>query len=135
MEYKLISVQEESEMTLFQLQKFKDQHILELQKKILTLEHQENSNKVEFHNELNRYRKMEETFTIVEEELKRNKEKLAEASERVKLLESEVQLKNKMVEERNNAISQQEHQIGGLQKAKYVLSFRTTEIRKQLEPK
>lgn len=37
-----------------------------------------------------------------------------------------------MVGERNNVISQQEHQIGGLQKAKYVLSFRTTEIRKEI---
>lgn len=43
--------------------------------------------------------------------------------------------KNKMVGERNNVISQHEHQIGGLEKAKYVLSFRTTEIRKELEPK
>ncbi len=43
-----------------------------------------------------------------------------------------METKNKMIEERNNVIFQQEHQIGGLEKAKYVLSFRTTEIRKEL---
>ena len=40
-----------------------------------------------------------------------------------------------MVEERDNVILQHEHAIGDLEKAKYVLSFRTTEIRKELEPK
>lgn len=40
-----------------------------------------------------------------------------------------------MLKERDEVIEQQAHQIGGLEKAKYVLSFRTTEIRKELEPK
>lgn len=35
-----------------------------------------------------------------------------------------------MIEERDQKIKEQGHQIGDLQKAKYVLSFRTTEIRK-----
>lgn len=51
---------------------------------------------------------------------------------RVKLLESEVTKKDAMVEERNQLINEQTHQISGLEKAKYVLSFRTTEIRKEL---
>lgn len=35
-----------------------------------------------------------------------------------------------MIEERDQIIKEQEHQIADLEKAKYVLSFRTTEIRK-----
>ena len=51
---------------------------------------------------------------------------------RVVLLEKEVKSCNAMVEEKNQVIKEQEHQIRALEKAKYVLSFRTTEIRKEL---
>jgi hypothetical protein len=37
-----------------------------------------------------------------------------------------------MIDERDQIIVEQGQQIGGLEKAKYVLSFRTTEIRKEL---
>jgi chromosome segregation ATPase len=40
-----------------------------------------------------------------------------------------------MVEGKNKTITELTHQVGGLEKAKYVLSFRTNEIRKELEPK
>lgn len=54
---------------------------------------------------------------------------------RITLLEKEVRSCNAMVEDKNHVIKEQEHQISALEKAKYVLSFRTTEIRKELEPK
>ena len=37
-----------------------------------------------------------------------------------------------IIEDKNQLLTQQAHQIGELEKAKYVLSFRTTEIRKEL---
>ena len=40
-----------------------------------------------------------------------------------------------MVSERDQIIKEQKHHITDLEKAKYVLGFRTTEIRKEMEPK
>ena len=60
------------------------------------------------------------------------KASLEESMNRVVLLEKEVKSCNAMVEEKNQVIKEQEHQISALEKAKYVLSFRTTEIRKEL---
>ena len=54
---------------------------------------------------------------------------------RVKILQAEIQKKNKTIQDKNTTVDQQAHQIEALEKAKYVLSFRTTEIRKGLEPK
>jgi hypothetical protein len=51
---------------------------------------------------------------------------------RVTLLEREVVRKDEAIASKNQVIEEQAHQIGGLEKAKYVLSFRTTEIRKEL---
>jgi len=56
--------------------------------------------------------------------------KFKESENRVKLIESELTRKNQMIEERDSLIAEQTQQITGLEKAKYVLSFRTTEIRK-----
>lgn len=56
MEYKMISLEEESEITVFEMQRMKDQKIQELRYKIVELENQQNSNKVNFHNELNKYK-------------------------------------------------------------------------------
>jgi hypothetical protein len=55
---------------------------------------------------------------------------LEENENRIKLLEKDVSNKTAMIEEKNQIINEITHQIGGLEKAKYVLSFRTTEIRK-----
>lgn len=63
-------------------------------------------------------------------DLKRLEIRLDQAQNRIKLLEGEIGRKNQMIEERDQKIKEQGHQIGDLQKAKYVLSFRTTEIRK-----
>ena len=51
------------------------------------------------------------------------------------MLEKEVLAKKDMIEEKDRNITTLVHQVGGLEKAKYVLSFRTNQIRKELEPK
>ena len=56
--------------------------------------------------------------------------KYEESLNRIKMLEKDVVNKNQMVEEKERVITQLTHQVGGLEKAKYVLSFRTNQIRK-----
>jgi hypothetical protein len=51
---------------------------------------------------------------------------LEENMNRIKLLEKEVISKTALLEQKIQTINELNHQIGALEKAKYVLSFRTT---------
>jgi hypothetical protein len=51
---------------------------------------------------------------------------LRETENKVRMLEREVGRRDAMIEERDQIITEQGQQISGLEKAKYVLSYRTT---------
>ena len=78
---------------------------------------------------------MQEESQESHREYQRLKGKYEEGLNRIGMLEKEIRGKNETIEEKNQIITELTHQVGGLEKAKYVLSFRTAEIRKELQPK
>jgi chromosome segregation ATPase len=61
--------------------------------------------------------------------------KLEEARNRITAMEKELRFKDESISEKETKLYQYELKINDLEKSKHVLSFRTTEIRKELEPK
>lgn len=123
---KLLDLQEENQVAVTNIQGDKDIIIEQLTDKIRYLEAEYDTLLIKFHN-------LEEDSKIINEEresretdFRKLNTNLEEYSNRIKLLEKEAGLKTAMIEEKNQIISELTHQIGGLEKAKYVLSFRTT---------
>lgn len=123
---KLLDLQEENQVAVANIQGDKDIIIEQLTDKIRYLEAEYDTLLIKFHN-------LEEDSKIINEEresretdFRKLNTNLEEYSNRIKLLEKEAGLKTAMIEEKNQIISEFTHQIGGLEKAKYVLSFRTT---------
>ena len=61
--------------------------------------------------------------------------KIVECKSKITSLEKEVLWKDELIKEKENKLFEYEYKIADLEKSKHVLSFRTTEIWKELEPK
>lgn len=132
MNLKVIDLEEENELTLMDMQSNKDIVIDNLRltnAELSELYEKVQIEKLNLRNELNEFKQTAEESTS---RMNKMAERLADSENRVKLMESELNRKNRTIEEKNSVISEQGQQIAGLEKAKYVLSFRTTEIRKEL---
>ena len=131
----LVEIEEENEITLRDVQLSKDEVILKLRTSLNRLTETNEHLQIQLESKQQHVDVLNENKQRTASELGRIQTKLTEAENRAKLLETELLQKKSMVSERDHLIKEQQHQIADLEKAKYVLSFRTTEIRKELEPK
>lgn len=113
-------------MVVTSIQGDKDVIIKQLIGKIKYLEAEYDTLLIKFHNLEEHSKTINDERESREIDFRKLNTNLEEYSNRIKLLEKEVVLKIAMIEEKNQVINELTHQIGGLEKAKYVLSFRTT---------
>lgn len=67
--------------------------------------------------------------------MEKQESRLIEASSRIELLQKELEEREDTLKKKEKKIYEYKFKINDLQKSKHVLSFRTTEMRKSLEPK
>lgn len=135
MEVKLLDLEEENEFALGALQQEKDAVIAGLRTDFDELNEQ--NKKLAICTQMQE-KELETLRREAEEkgrEVRRLSNKVDELSNRIRMQEVEAAKQNATIDDKNQLLSQQAHQIADLEKAKYVLSFRTTEIRKELEPR
>lgn len=126
METKIIDLEEESELTLLELQLSKDNRIKNLIQKQIKLERDHDSTMIELHNTRDDLEAWKTKYEASNERVKENEKIIKENMNRVCILQSDIEKKNQIIDDKNIVIDQQTHQIEALEKAKYVLNFRTT---------
>ena len=62
-------------------------------------------------------------------------ENLSGCKQRIELLEKDIKERDENLKKKEKKIFEYKYKVNDLQKSKHVLSFRTTEMRKSLEPK
>lgn len=129
MELKLINLEEENELTLLELQKTKDNTIKDLIEKKTKIERENENVLVAQHSLKQDYKELVKQLEESLEKLKKCEKSLEETTAIISVLEQETVKKDEIIQEKDETIKQQAQQIDGLEKAKYVLTFRRIEVR------